>query len=321
MTFISNNIEQAAALLKQHLIVAVPTETVYGLAANAFSEVAIQRVFEAKNRPTDHPLIVHIGHFDELFEWASVVPNLAVDLAMRFWPGPLTLVLPKQPHVSSKITGGLNTVAIRMPNHPLLVELLHSIDFPLVAPSANSFTQISPTAAKHVYRSLSGKIPMILDGGDCSIGIESTIVAFDQERPIILRQGAIPMEEIESIAGDVKVNTTQTSVLRAPGMHDVHYAPRKRCFHVHQLDSSKLHPNLKTGIITLKPIHTQSEMIVPYSLSDDGDLITATRLFYHVLHELDQLEIDCIVIELMPDEFEGRSLNDRIRRASQPFPL
>ncbi len=321
MARITQDIEEAIAALKDNLPVAVPTETVYGLAANALNDDAVKSVFEAKQRPADHPLIVHIGKRNDLYNWAEDVPQQAKQLIEVFWPGPLTLVLPKKSAVSTLITGGLDTVAVRMPNHPILSELLSKIDFALVAPSANAFTHISPTCAGHVVRSLNDRIPLVLDGGQCTVGIESTIVAFNGDKPIILRHGAISIEEITSVIGEVEVTTAPTKELRAPGMHHVHYAPRTICYRVDQLHSTDLPFNKKIGIITLLPQVDIYPNASYRALSDKGDLKQAARHLYQFLHELDQLELDMIIIERVENKNQGKALNDRINRASQPYPF
>lgn len=321
MVKITRDIEEAIAALKVNLPVAVPTETVYGLAANALNDDAIKSVFEAKQRPADHPLIVHIGNRNDLYNWTENVPQQAKQLIDVFWPGPLTLVLPKKSSVSTLITGGLETVAVRMPNHPVLSDLLSRIDFALVAPSANAFTHISPTCAEHVVRSLNGRIPLVLDGGPCAVGIESTIVAFDGEKPIVLRHGAISIEEITAVIGEVEVTTAPTKELRAPGMHHVHYAPRTICYRVDHFKSAELPPNKKIGVITLLPQVDLYPNAYYRILSEEGDLKQAARHLYQFLHELDQLELDMIIIERIENTNQGKALNDRINRASQPYPF
>ena len=319
MARITHDIEEAIAALKNNLPVAVPTETVYGLAANALNEDAVRSVFEAKQRPADHPLIVHIGNRNDLCNWTDSIPQQALRLIDAFWPGPLTLVLPKKSTVSTLITGGLDTVAVRMPNHPVLSDLLSRIDFALVAPSANAFKHISPTCAEHVVRSLNDRISLVLDGGPCAVGIESTIVAFNSDKPIILRHGAISIEEITAVIGEVEVTTAPTKELRAPGMHNVHYAPRTICYRVDKLNSSNLPSDKKMGIITLLPQVAPHPNALYRALSEKGDLKQAARHLYQFLHELDQLELDMIIIERVENRNQGKALNDRINRASQPY--
>ncbi len=319
MTKITQDILLASAYLSENLPVAVPTETVYGLAANAYSELAIKRVFEAKNRPAENPLIIHISRMEELNEWVEEVPEIAKKLIARFWPGPLTLVLPKKRHVSPLITGGLDTVAIRMPNHPVLRELFHSLQFPLVAPSANAFMHISPTCVEHVYESLAGRIPLILDGGPCQVGIESTIVAFEDDVPVILRHGAISVELIVNYAAKVNVKTSPTSTLRAPGMHVKHYAPKTACYSVTSISSLSLPAQKRIGLISFYPLAVNQSLFINIALTQEGDLKEAAKNLYAALYQLDQLDLDFILIELVPEEHEGRALNDRIMRASQPI--
>ncbi|MBL7984887.1 MAG: threonylcarbamoyl-AMP synthase, partial [Flavobacteriales bacterium] len=224
-----SDLQQAAALLREGKLVAIPTETVYGLAANAYDAEAVLRIFEVKNRPTFDPLIVHVRDSDQVQEVARTIPPEALALMDRFWPGPLTLVLPKQPRVPDIVTSGLDTVGVRMPAHPMALELLRSLDFPLAAPSANPFGYISPTTAQHVGDQLGERIPYILDGGPCAVGVESTIIGWEEGLPVLYRPGGLPLEAIEQVIGSVRPQVKHV-LPAAPGMIESHYAPRKPLF-------------------------------------------------------------------------------------------
>ncbi|PTM03172.1 MAG: threonylcarbamoyl-AMP synthase, partial [Bacteroidetes bacterium] len=222
------SIEAAIDILEKNEVVAIPTETVYGLAANAFSETAVSRVFETKGRPSYNPLIVHIANSERLADLVSSFPENAKILADKFWPGPLTLLLPKKNSISDRITAGKSTVAIRIPSHPIAQDLLKKLDFPLVAPSANRFKHISPTKPSHVFDSLGADVP-IIDGGECKLGLESTIVGFeDHGRPVVYRQGTISLESLQEVLPETYLlpqrSNAEESIV-APGMIKRHYAP------------------------------------------------------------------------------------------------
>jgi len=221
---ISTGIERAVHLLRNEEIIAIPTETVYGLAGNIFSEKAIKKIFDLKNRPLVNPLIVHIGSTNQLEDLVVEIPELANKLIDKFWPGSLTLVLKKKDSVPSFITGGKETVAIRMPNHEQTLKLLNHLPFPLAAPSANPFGSISPTSATHVYDYFGDSIPLILEGGDCQNGIESTIIGFENNNPVLYRLGSIAIEDIENEIGPIIIKNKEESKPIAPGMMAQHYA-------------------------------------------------------------------------------------------------
>ncbi|MCL4167966.1 UNVERIFIED_CONTAM: hypothetical protein GTU68_027340, partial [Idotea baltica] len=225
MSIISKDIQKAISLLSSDKLVAIPTETVYGLAGNIFSEKAIKSIFETKKRPFFNPLIVHIPSVDSLQDIVSYVPEKAKLLADAFWPGSMTLVLKKQPTIPDLITAGKDTVAVRIPNHPVTLELLKQLPFPLAAPSANPFGSISPTKPEHVARYFKNSIEQVLDGGTCKNGIESTIIGFENDEPVIYRLGALAIEDIELVVGKVIIKNKKEENLDAPGMLERHYAP------------------------------------------------------------------------------------------------
>ena len=230
MTIVSSDISKAVDILNNEDLVAIPTETVYGLAGNIFSEKAIRKIFAMKKRPLFNPLIVHTYDKSQLLKFVRHVPEKAKLLASHFWPGSLTLVLPKQKSVPDLITAGKDTVAVRIPNHPLILELLSRLDFPLAAPSANPFGNISPTKPEHVKSYFDGTLSMVLDGGNCDNGIESTIIGFEEEEAVLYRLGSIAIEEIESVIGPVAVKNKKEVAPNAPGMLERHYAPETHTY-------------------------------------------------------------------------------------------
>ena len=252
MAEIGTDINKAAAILARGGLVGIPTETVYGLAANAFNDEAVLNIFKAKNRPSFDPLITHIGQIEQLQDLIKVTPESAIKLMDSFWPGPLTLVLEKTDHISDLISSGLTTAAIRMPRHPLTRSLLQSVEFPLVAPSANPFGYVSPTTAEHVNQQLGDQVDYILDGGPCKIGIESTIIGFTEGQPIILRLGGLKIKQIEEVVGPVKIQAHSTSNPKAPGMLDTHYAPGKAVVIGNIDDLLKQHSHQKIGILSFQ---------------------------------------------------------------------
>lgn len=312
MAMIGNDLSTAAHLLREGRIVAIPTETVYGLAANAFDEGAVLQVFEAKQRPSFDPLIVHVGQQADVHRVARELPPGAQALIDAFWPGPLTLVLPKRDAVPDIVTSGLDTVGVRMPAHPLALQLLHALDFPLAAPSANPFGYVSPTTAQHVADQLGERIPYILDGGPCEVGVESTIIGWEVDRWVLYRPGGIALEAIEAVIGSVAQAVKQV-LLAAPGMLDSHYAPRTP---VHVGDIEALLPRFagkRIGIISFREAHAAHRCVV---LSERGDLSEAARILFTALRDLDSSDCEVILAERFPEEGLGRAINDRLRRAA-----
>jgi L-threonylcarbamoyladenylate synthase len=228
----NNVLSKAADLIKKGEIVAFPTETVYGLGANAFNDSAIQKIFIAKGRPSDNPLIVHISDLDQLKDLVEFVPQKAKLLMKKYWPGPLTIVMKKSSLVPLSVTAGLDTVAVRMPSNKIALELIKKANVPIAAPSANSSTKPSPTMAKHVLEDLNGKVPLILDGGNCDIGVESTVIGLVGEKPILFRPGKVTLEELKKILGEIDApkSVSKNSPPQSPGMKYKHYAPKARVF-------------------------------------------------------------------------------------------
>ena len=317
MAVIGTDIDTAAELLKEGKLVAIPTETVYGLAGNALNDNAILEIFKVKKRPKFDPLIAHTDSLEKVQSYVTHIPEKAMKLADAFWPGPLTILLNKKDHIPDLLTSGLSNVAVRMPKHELTQELLKRLDFPLAAPSANPFGYVSPTTAKHVEDQLGTQIPYILDGGQCSIGIESTIIGFDEnEKPIIYRLGGKKIEDIESIVGRVKLKIIHSSDPMAPGMLKTHYAPSTRLI-IGQLDMLiKRFQNRNFGIISYHKKFDDLPSEKQIILSPGKDLNEAARNLFSALRLMDQKNIELIITERFPDEGLGQAINDRLKRAA-----
>lgn len=313
---ITKNIELARDVLMQDGIIALPTETVYGLAGNAYSETAIKQIFDLKNRPFFNPLILHLKSMESLHSVAKEIPETALKLAGSFWPGALTLVLKKQAHISDLVTSGMDTVAVRVPNHPVALELLAQLDFPLAAPSANPFGSISPTSAQHVEHYFKDTLSIVLDGGACEKGIESTIIGFENDEPILYRHGAISIEAIEKVVGKIKLVTENSENPKAPGMLSRHYAPNTETHLVTNISESiKSYKSKKVGVLLFKENSQSQDCLFEEVLSNSGDFEEAARNVYAALHRLDQSDVDVILVEKLPDIGIGKSINDRLKRA------
>ncbi len=308
---IGSDLKEAARLLSAGELVAVPTETVYGLAANAFDEAAVLKVFEAKQRPAFDPLIVHVHSMDQLAGVVREVPPEAEALMHAFWPGPLTLVLPKHPRIPDIVTSGLDTVGVRMPAHPLALALLRALPFPLAAPSANPFGYVSPTTAQHVADQLGDRIPYILDGGPCAVGVESTIVGLEEGHWVLYRAGGVPVEAIEKVIGTVRPQVKHVLPV-APGMLESHYAPRKPVF-IGDIRSLLKEHKGRVAVISFTVKHEAWRCEV---LSPSGDVNEAARHLFATLRVLDANDADVILAEVFPDDGLGRAINDRLRRAA-----
>lgn len=316
----------AARLLRRGGIVAFPTETVYGLGADATNTDAVQKVYKIKQRPVDHPLIVHIGDMAQLDIWAVEIPEAARLLARHFWPGPLTLILKRSAHTPDCVTGGQDTVGLRIPAHPVALELLHMIgpDKAIAAPSANRYGRISPTTAKHVRYILSDKIDMILDGGACNIGLESTIVSFEDDAVFLLRPGGIPVSAIESVLSKPVISyQNKKTAVRVPGALPSHYAPATplQLFHLPELVQTAIKlaaQNLRVAVITWSDADV-SQFSVPnvQHVRMSSDPVRFGQHLYAVLHQHDQAAIDYILMETPPELPAWLAISDRLQRASQ----
>jgi L-threonylcarbamoyladenylate synthase len=293
---------RAAGLLRAGRLVAFPTETVYGLGANALDPAAVRRIYEAKGRPSTSPLIVHVSSIAMARSLAVSWPPLAESLATRFWPGPLTLVVPKSPAIPDNVTAGLPTVGLRMPDHPLAAALIEAAGVPLAAPSANPFTGLSPTTADHVRQSLGDRVDLILDGGPCRVGIESTVVSLAGPQPVLLRPGMVSRAAIEALAGPLADphSIAGSGSHPAPGMHPRHYSPRT------PLHIAPLRPTPSGRGYTLR----RADM--------PADPAGYAAALYDTLHRVDSEGWDWIAIEPPPDTPEWSAVLDRIRRAAHP---
>ena len=318
MIKISQDSVFAAQILNNNKVIGFPTETVYGLAGNIYSEQAINSIFEIKKRPRFNPLIVHIATIDELDKIANEIPKNALKLAEKFWPGPLTLLLKKRDNVPDYITAGKDSVAVRIPNHPMALEILNAVGFPLAAPSANPFGSISPTTAQHVADFFPTEVEAVFDGGACQNGIESTIVGFDGEKVIIYRLGAISIEDIENIVGKTERLTVDENAPIAPGMLKKHYSPKTNFVLSNAVEVELLkHKNLKIGVLSFTTNYISNDIKAIEILSPNGDFKEASRNLYAVMHRLDKQNLDIIISEIFPDHDLGKSINDRLSRAAE----
>ena len=313
-TEIGTNLKKALTLIQSGKTVAIPTETVYGLAADANNDGAVLDIFKAKGRPTNNPLILHFATLEQALPYIDTFAEVFEQLRQVFCPGPLTFIVQKSSLVSPLITGGQETVAIRFPKHPLLQELLIALDRPIAAPSANLYGQLSPTTAAHVFEQLHDRIPYILDGGPCWEGLESTIIGLENERVLIYRHGSITTEALAKILGyspDSKVH--EHNGVRTSGMVKHHYATHTPLF----LGFKPSNEYLTTLQITIgKNEHIKGPHLI---LSEKGTLLEAARNLYATLHQADALGVQKIYVESFPDHGLGLAMNDRLSRAAAKF--
>ena len=316
---ITQDLNEAINELTADGIIAIPTETVYGLAGNAYSEKAVAKIFRLKNRPFYNPLIVHIKSAAYLSEVARDIPDTAHVLANEFWPGPLTIVVKRRSHIPDLVTAGKDTVAIRVPNHPISLDLLDQLSFPLAAPSANPFGSISPTSASHVYSFFGDKLSVILDGGDCNKGIESTIIGFEHDLPVVYRLGSLSLEQIQEKIGPIRTKThSEDNLPSAPGMLDRHYAPSTATYLTDDVDSLiSSYPDKKIGLLLYRQQIDHVPIEQQEILSHSGDLHEAAKNLYAAMHRLDGLNMDMIIAERLPDIGLGRTINDKLQRATK----
>lgn len=312
MATIGTDIEQAMQLLTHDELVAIPTETVYGLAGNALSPAAVARIFSVKNRPQFDPLIVHVPGLEHVNNYVLEIPDAAKKLADKFWPGPLTLLLKKKPVIPELVTAGLDTVGIRCPDHPFTRQLLQQLPFPLAAPSANPFGYVSPTKPEHVNEQLGDKIPYILDGGACAVGIESTIVGFENDTPVVYRLGGLSVEAIEQTIGPVTRMTHSTSNPKAPGQLKSHYAPQKKIL-LGSIEALLQTYGDRAGVLSFQKDYQRNHQII---LSPSGKPEEAAQHLFEALRAFDKMDVDLVLAELLPEEGLGRAINDRLRRAA-----
>jgi len=289
---------RAAEVLRIGGLVAFPTETVYGLGADALNRVAVRKVFDVKGRPITHPLIVHLAAASALEDWAAEVPDAALRLANRFWPGPLTIVLKRSASVPDEVTGGQDTVALRVPAHPLAQQLLKEFEGGIAAPSANRFGRVSPTTAEHVLEDLGTDVDFVLDGGACDVGVESTIIDLSAEAPSILRPGGVPREAVENVLG--RNIPVQPSGVRAPGSHATHYAPRA-----------------EVRIIPPEKIEEQAALLAAQGVRAEV-LVPDARTLYANLRDADRRGIGVILVAMPPENGLGLAVADRLKKAAGP---
>lgn len=315
-TITGKDLSRAAELLQNGELVAIPTETVYGLAANALNPAAVLKIFETKGRPTFNPLIVHVHSAADFSKYASEVPELVKTLAEKFSPGPITFVLPKKPIIPDIVTGGGDTVALRVPGHPITLKLLSQLDFPLAAPSANPFGYISPVNAMHVADQLDGMIPYILDGGPSIIGVESTVVMVENNKLIVLRLGGVSVEDLKDVAGEVELRINTSSDPKSPGQLKSHYAPKipLRFGKMEELLSE--FSGKKKAVLSFSLKCEAENIVAEEILSTAGDLNEAARNLFIALRRLDNSEAEIILAEKFPEHGLGLAINDRLERAA-----
>lgn len=322
---------EAAELLRAGKLVAFPTETVYGLGANANDPAAVAAIFTAKGRPSDNPLIVHVADEEEVAQIAAEIPPVAITLFRRFWPGPLTVVLPAKRTVPTEVTAGLPTVAVRLPSHPVARELIRLSGVPVAAPSANRSGRPSPTLASHVWEDLAGRIAMIVDGGPTGVGVESTVVDVTSNRIVILRPGGVTLEELQEIdpktALDPALGFAPGQTPKAPGLKYTHYAPKAPVVvyegtprsiqeAIRQTAAAETAQGKKVGILATAenaPAYTAGEVLVAGSRCD---LTTVAAALYDALRRFDELQVDLILAEGVPEEGIGLAVMNRLRKAA-----
>lgn len=327
-------IREAAEVLQRGGLVAFPTETVYGLGANALDDQAVRRIFEAKRRPSDNPIIIHIAHFEDLYVLARDIPESAERLTRRFWPGPLTLILPRSELVPDAPTAGLSTVAIRMPSHPVARALIQTADIPVAAPSANLAGRPSPTSAAHVIADLADRIDLVLDGGEIVYGVESTVLDLTSDPPVVLRPGPITVEDLKSDLGEVEVHPLATGrapdeevIARSPGMKYRHYAPRAGLVlvegtpdripsKIRELVETQKRRGLKVGVVVTSESLADFGAHVVKVVGSRRDPRTIARNLFRVLRELDAEGIQWAAVEGIEPSGIGLAIMNRLKKAA-----
>ena len=314
------DIERAAAVIAAGGLVAFPTETVYGLGADASSDAAVAKIFAAKGRPTGHPLIVHLASAGQIDDWAIDIPDVARTLAAVAWPGPLTIILPRSARVAAGTTGGASTVGLRVPAHPIAQALLARFGGGIAAPSANRFGAVSPTTADHVAHDLGDRVDYLLDGGPCSVGVESTIIDLSGGRAVLLRPGGMPREAIEAVTGKLGVGTAESPA--APGTLESHYAPRAVVIAIEPHELAIVLPSVRAQggrVGVLGPPSVTRDLpadVVVKQLPEE--LAGMARDLYAALRELDETGVDVVIAALPPAVGLGEAVGDRLLRAAGP---
>lgn len=315
MDKIGTDITHAARILNQGGLVGIPTETVYGLAANAFSPEAVVKIFEAKKRPFFDPLIVHTHSLEAALGFVTAIPDRARKLFDAFAPGPITILLERNKEkIPDLVTSGLDTVAVRIPNHPLTLNLLQELDFPLAAPSANPFGYVSPTTAQHVQQHLGAEVDYILDGGASEVGLESTIVGFEDGKVIIYRLGGLSVEDIEGVVGKVELQVNSSSDPRAPGQLKSHYAPGKKLY-LENTEPTEVDYS-KAAYIGFDNLHKDIKPENQLLLSKTSNLNEAAQKLFAALRKTDALDVDIVIAAKFPESGLGMAINDRLKRAA-----
>lgn len=321
---VGTDIQVAIQYLQQGELVAIPTETVYGLAANAFNADAVTKIYKAKNRPSFNPLIIHTNSLEKLKGWGLSLPEDMLKLAAHFSPGPLTYVIPKSERIPDIVTAGTDAVAVRIPQHQLTLQLLEQLDFPVAAPSANPSGFVSPTNAWHVSEQMGDKIAYILNGGSCEVGVESTIISFLESPPAILRHGGTSIEAIEAVIGKVTDKPGEASgrIVTdnpvAPGQLARHYATKHQLIHGDPKKYFNYFPPERIGIIAFSAIYGELPARNQVVLSHSRNLDEAAQNLFAAMRTIDTYDIDVILAEKFPDQGLGRAINDRLKRASVP---
>ncbi len=309
----SETIKKASEIIRHGGLVAFPTETVYGLGADGLNSIAVAKIFEAKKRPSFNPLILHIADKNYLHNLVEYKDTRVDNLISKFWPGPLTLVLPKKDIVPDIVTAGNPTVAVRMPNHPIALELINESRTPIAAPSANKFGHLSPTTAKHVQKYLGDKVDLILDGGKSFVGVESTIIQYHEGGFYLLRHGGLAKEEIEKEIGEIKSGKIDVNKPNSPGQLPFHYSPNTP---LHFYNESLLDSNKKIGLISFQKNKIDFSFSSQKVLSQTGDLREAASNLFLFLHEMEKENLDLILIEPVEEKGLGRAIMDRLRKAT-----
>jgi L-threonylcarbamoyladenylate synthase len=319
----ADKIQYAVGVLHAGGLVAFPTETVYGLGADALNAGAVQKVFEAKGRPSDNPLIVHIASLENVQQFTASVSEKGLQLARRFWPGPLTLVFQRKINVPDDVTAGLETVALRVPDHPVTLELLRQFKGGIVGPSANISGKPSPTSAEHVYNDLNGKIDLIIDAGSTTIGVESTVLDVTVDPPVILRIGGLSREDIEKEIGEVRRTDEKELLRRSPGTRHRHYAPNARVILFAEADEEKFRQFIqqnkeqqkKVGSITYSKVLAGIEQS-SFHVIIESSIEHVARNLFRALRELDRQKVDVILVESVEEKGLGAAVMDRLRKAA-----
>jgi L-threonylcarbamoyladenylate synthase len=316
----ADSIQRAAAAIASGGLVAFPTETVYGLGANAMDPAAVRRIFTVKNRPGQNPLIAHVASADDAALLVEHWPASAQRLAERFWPGPLTLVLPKRPSVPDEVTAGLPAVAVRVPAHPVALALLRAAGLPIAAPSANRYTELSPTTAEHVLKALGPSIDFVLDAGPTTVGIESTVLDLTGERALLLRPGMVTVAELEAAIGPVALapRPREAEPRLSPGMHDRHYAPRARLMLCTAHEAPALIADVGRGKLVGALALGGDRWPVHHPIRMPDDPVTYASRLYAALHALDELGCQIVLVEIPPDAGAWLGVRDRLARAAAP---